>query len=72
MSELKIGLWFFLSVHCLIISYIYTKFHEESFNSLEVIEQTQPDFMKYTKGHNHVRTESRLWFFFSAYFLIMP
>ena len=40
MSELKIGLQFFFSAHCLIMTYICTKFHDEIWNGFEVIEQT--------------------------------
>ena len=40
MSELKVGLWFILSVHCQIMSCICTKFQEEILNSFKVVERT--------------------------------
>ena len=41
MSELKVGLRFFFSAHCLIMLYICTKFHREILNDFKVKELTQ-------------------------------
>ena len=44
------------------------QFHEE-INGLNVQEQTQSHYMKYTKGHNYAKTESRVTVFFFFFFL---
>ena len=44
--------------------YICTKFHEEILNGFKVIERIQPHCMKETKGHNYIKTESRVMVIF--------
>ena len=39
--HVKVNLWFLVSAHCLIISYICTKIHGNNFNGIENTVQTQ-------------------------------
>ena len=71
-SELKVGLQLFFSVHCLIIHYICTKFHEIILNGFKVIAQTQNIARNKQWGIIMSELKVGLRFFFSEHCLIVP
>ena len=67
--KMYVGLQVLFYAHCLMMLYIYTKFRENIFNYLKVIEQTISILIT-TKGKNSVKIYVELHFFFSAHHLI--
>ena len=43
-------LWFFFSAHCLVMFYIFTKFHENIINGIKIIERTRFSYEKFQRG----------------------
>ena len=53
-------LWFLRSAHCLMLVDIYMKFHEDSFNSFQVIERTRFCDGQSSKGYNSKGINARV------------